>query len=217
MSPDLTHTIFYAIAAVCGIIWLIGTRYAVSRYKSPASQDPYRAMKADEDSHVTGEVTVNGDAARLEQKLVDAISALGSVGGGAFLKITDRSPGRIAFDRVAAGSPGFGAGEFLLEPDDDRVRIRYKIDFTRFTSIMRTITYFVCFVYGGAIVVGVPVLIWLYVVNTDDETVRWQVLQTAQMIHGVWPPFLLGFLAGRIRKMVVARFDTMLANLEHAS
>ena len=53
------------------------------------------------------------------------------------------------------------------------------------------------------------------IIPSPEEGVRWQVVQTIQVIHVLWPPFLLAFVARRRRAMVEARTGDMLANLAY--
>ena len=43
------------------------------------------------------------------------------------------------------------------------------------------------------------------------------VLQTFQMVHGVWPPFLVGGIAGALRRAAAQFFDSLVANVEHVT
>ena len=95
------------------------------------------------------------------------------------------------------------------------MRVRYAVSMKRFARIMKVVTYVVCFVWGGLWVIGVPVALWLLVVHHANAKVRWQTIQAVQMVHGVWPPFLVGFLAGRLRRMTMRFFETFLSNLKH--
>ena len=95
------------------------------------------------------------------------------------------------------------------------MRVRYALSMKRFARTMRIVTYVVCFGYGGLVIVLVPLLLWMYVVRSEDENVRGQVFQTLQMVHGVWPPFLVGALAGKLRRAAAGFFDTLLANVAH--
>ena len=42
-------------------------------------------------------------------------------------------------------------------------------------------------------------VIWYFVVNSPNPSVRWQVLQLLQLVHVIWPPFLVLYFyrAGR--------------------
>ena len=64
---------------------------------------------------------------------------------------------------------------------------------------------------------GVPVLVWHLAVTSDDPKTRWQTLQVVQMIHGVWPPFLMGYLVSKLARLTRGFFQTLVANLEHVA
>ena len=109
----------------------------------------------------------------------------------------------------------FDSGLITLRPDGGRVRVRYAVSMKRFARIMRVVTFLVCFVYGAIFVVGAPLLIWYLAVRGGSDAARRQVFQAFQMAHGVWPPFLVGFLAGHLRRTTARFFETLVSNVEH--
>lgn len=221
MTIEQTELIFYAIAGLMGLVWVVGTIYAMSRLgPRPPTEDvlEYRPDAADVDA-ITGEATVPGAPEEVSKKLAERLVAAGSLGGMSLLKITARTSSRISFERPrglgAGGLVVFDSGEITLAPEGERVRVRYLVRTRRFASIMRMITYLVSFVWGGLFVFGTPLLIWYLVVHSENENVRGQVWQTFQMVHGVWPPFLIGALSSRMRRVTANYFETLIANLEH--
>ena len=137
---------------------------------------------------------------------------------GAHVLGTGRTAEIVAFKRsMGPGGPAavFDEGLFRLRPEGGNVRVQYAVSTKHFSAIMKVVTYLVCFLWGSIWVIGVPVFIWLLVLHHEEENVRWQVIQTVQMVHGVWPPFLVGFLGGRLRRMTARFFETFLSNLQH--
>jgi hypothetical protein len=221
MSAETAERLFWAITVGMALIWLIGIRYALSRIGRPSEttedDDRYAAYAPEE---VTGEEIVTGRRDAVAKKLADRLAAGFGSQNASFLKITACSPERVAFEPMpGTPQPGLGisfqSGEMALRQQGDRVRIRYAINLQRYASIMRLVTYLVCFVYGGLFVIGAPLLIWFLVLRSNDPNLRWQVLQTFQMVHGVWPPFLVGGLYTRNRAAAGRYFQTLLANLEY--
>lgn len=213
MSHDGALTAFCAIAAGMGALWLWGTVYALSR---AARRRGARGDLADDGDVVTGELVARGEPDAVSRKLCDLLVSATQPSGAGAVRVAERTPERIVFDKVPGGAraPGlpFDAGVVTLEGRGDRLRLRYAVSMARSLRMMRLATYLVCFAYGGLFVAGTPLLIWFVVLGSDDPAVRWQVFQTAQMVHGVWPPFLVGFIAGRLRRATSGFFDALLAN-----
>lgn len=217
MPVETAEVIFLAIAVPMWAVWLFGTWFALSRVR--AAKVPEVLPDNPEARDVlTGEAEIKGDAETLSKKIAGELIGASSAGGMSGIRITERTAERIAFEKVkgvGGRMPAFDSGLVTLATEGDRVRVRYAVSQKRFVRIMRLVTYLVCFLYGGAIVTLVPILVWKYAVHGASAAARAQVLQTIQMAHGVWPPFLVGFLSGYLVKRATRFFDTLLANLEH--
>jgi hypothetical protein len=227
MELETARLIFYIITPVMFAICLAGTLYALSKLRRP--EGPYGpgdpAGQAGTDI-ITGETlikkAVEGGRESVSKKTAELL--LGAVGGAGqgLVKITERTSDRIVFEMARGTQAGYGrrspqamsAGLITLEDHEGGIRLRYAVDVSRFSRIMRLVTYLTCFLYGGAIVVAVPICMWIWVVNSEDPGVRVQAIQTAQMVHGVWPPFLMGFLTGRVRKTAAVAMGSLLANVK---
>ena len=224
MSAETAEILFFVITGVMGLVWLTATRFAFSRLRTRDRYEEYEDRRDDEydGEAIHGEVVVEGTREALSKKIAEQLAASSSVTGTFFLKITECTKDRVAFERTR-GAPGrhaqcaFRFGVILLKSEGNQVRLRYVIPIQRFLRIMKLVTYLVCFVYGGIFVFGTPILIWHLVVQSDDPKLRWQVLQTLQMVHGVWPPFLIGSVTGRLKGATAAYFDTLLQNLAHTA
>jgi len=221
MTVQTAQVLFLAIAGAMFVVWAVATRFAFSRlYPSRREGENYDPAAELDPELVRGEVELTGDRETLSRKIAERLAAATGIAGASFLRITSRTAERVAFERIPGATteragPAFVSGEVTLVPDGPRVRARYSLSLHRFARTMRLVTYLVCFVYGGLFVIGVPALVWLFVVHNEDERVRWQVFQTAQMIHGVWPPFLIGYLNDRLRRAAGAFLETLLSNLAH--
>ena len=221
MTVETTELVFFGIVAVMGLVWLLGAAFAFARLK-PRRRDERdtgysHEAGAEASDAVVGEATVEGDAEAVSKKIAEQLVAATSMGGASPLEITERTPELVAFKRsLGPGGPGavFDEGLFRLRPEGGKVRVQYAVSMKRFTRIMRVVTCLVCFLWGGLLVVAWPVFVWLFFVHSENEGTRWQVLQTFQMVHGVWPPFLVGFMGGRLRRMTATFFETFLSNLQ---
>ena len=218
MSVEIAEIVFFGIAALMGLVWLIGIRFAFSRLRARTYGREEDERPGEGDAGILeGEEVIEGAAGSLEKRIAERLAAAASPLGSPLVRITECTPRRIAFERVrgpsgsgrGVGFTPFSSGVITMTREGSRTRVRYEVSLPK----LRLVTYLVCFAYGGLFVIGVPVLIWLVVVHHEHQAVRWQVLQTFQMVHGVWPPFLIGCRSGRIRKATADFFDAMFANL----
>ncbi len=220
MSVQTAEIVFFAIAGVMAAVWLWGTLFAFRRLR-PQGRGEYDVAPSPEDdaaNTVIGEATIEGDAEAISKKIAEQLVAGTSMGGMSPLEITGRTAELVTFKRsMGPGGPAavFDEGLFRLKPEGNSVHVQYAVSMKRFATIMKVVTYLVCFVWGGIWAIGVPVFIWMYVVHNANEDVRWQTFQTLQMVHGVWPPFLVGFLGGKLRRMTSRFFEMFLSNLQH--
>lgn len=61
-----------------------------------------------------------------------------------------------------------------------------------------------------AAVVGIPAALWYFAAPSAAPGVRWQCVQVVQMVHVLWPPFLVYFLWKKQRDMAVASASNLL-------
>lgn len=215
---ETAKELFFAIAAPMWAMWLFGTWFAFSRLRAARAPE-ILADDPEARDVLTGEAELTGDAEAISKKIAEQIVAATSMGGMSGVRITERTSERVAFQKIKGvggnAAMAFDSGLVTLDAQGDKVRVRYAVSQKRFARIMRIVTYLVCFLYGGAAVVVWPMIVWVYFVNSEDAAMRHQFFQIIQMIHGVWPPFLVGFLSGRLRRATSGFFETLLANLEH--
>jgi hypothetical protein len=227
MSVETARVVFFAIVGVLGSIWILGLRFALARLRGaarPADETGRIADTLAEDGHSPATGTVEGsrliesDPNELARRITDRLAGAFSMGQNfqpVGLTIRESSPDRVVFERRGKGRGlvPWERGEFRLEREGAGTRVRYAASVGGVLRGLRIVTYLVCFLYGPLFVVGVPVILWIFVLHSEDPAVRNQTLQTLQMVHGVWPPFLMGFLLSRVRKQTAAFFDSFLENL----
>lgn len=66
---------------------------------------------------------------------------------------------------------------------------------------------------GALAVPGIYLLLRTFALPSDDPNVRGQVIQMAQCVHALWPPFLLAGLARGLRRGVGNEIERTLRNL----
>jgi hypothetical protein len=65
-----------------------------------------------------------------------------------------------------------------------------------------------------AVIAGVPYVLWNYVATSDSPGVRWQAVQVLQIVHVLWPPFMIYFMWKGIRRNVINSISNMLLRAE---
>ncbi|MBN1417600.1 MAG: hypothetical protein JXP34_02425 [Planctomycetes bacterium] len=226
MSVETAELIFYPTAILLAIVWLAGVRFALASLRPPRRREEERAFspaaEIDPDA-IEGDLVIEGEPEALARRLASQLAGSFAGAGSAVFpaKVTECTAERVTFERTPGGGRSglfsFDGGIVTFHREGERIRVRYAVSLRRSRRLFRILAYLVCFLYGGLFVIGCPILIWTLVLPSEDPGVRAQVIQTLQMVHGVWPPFLIGFVASRVRKMTAAYFETLLANLPYAA
>lgn len=81
---------------------------------------------------------------------------------------------------------------------------------------MRSISLGIIFLVGLPVMLLVGNLVWHFVLPSEYPAIRWQVLQTLQIAHALWPPFLVGAIYSIGRRQSKTYFSNLLSNLELA-
>lgn len=224
MSPELTQAVFFATMAVAILVWLVtlSLTLRIGQHQSPRDEFGPTDLEEIKRRFDTGIVTVPGTPATASKLLAKEILQTNRTLVGASYKIIDRSESHLHIEKigpVACNQPAgtyFSSASFVLQRHGDRATdILYRLDFTRLAMLMRRIALGLVFGVGLPVLVLVSSLIWTLVVNSPNPAVRWQVLQTMQVAHAMWPPFLpisIYALGCRTGKQWI---ETLIAPLEH--
>lgn len=120
--------------------------------------------------------------------------------------------------------PGVAAGALAQNPDRGAMlkcklthtmkgtRVAWAIDTKPLSGLLETVTH-VVLVLGVLALAAATVIFPLWVIPHPEPAVRWQVVQTVQVLHFQWPPIMLAFLARRRRLLVEARVGDLLSNM----
>ena len=225
MSTEAARLIFFATMAAGGLVWVISLIVALrlGREVEDAggwSSQRFSSPELDSTGPVeTGERIVRGDPEKLSKEIVRALLQ-GHLGGTSLFEVIERTARRVVLKKtgplVVNQPPGlyFSEAEFELDAlGGDKIRVRYTLGFARLARRMRGIALGIIGGIGLPVLVAVGVLIWIFVLQSDEETVRWQVLQTLHIGHALWPPFLFLWmhrLGRRHSKTFVANLLTTL-------
>jgi hypothetical protein len=224
MEETTAQIILYAFAAVEAIVWLAALVYLI---RSPSAGRSGVATNLDglagsdraPAGVVYGGADLNGAAEDLSKRAA-AIIAKESLGTLGQIKIEEQTDDTIRFERLALAPSGQSAwatlrrGEMHFTPAGaGRTRVEYLLEVSRGRGLL--LAAFLVQIAGLIALVTAALLMETYVVNNPDPEVRYQVIQMVQVVHFLWPPFLLAYLYRRSRRQAAAWFDTMVHNLTY--
>jgi hypothetical protein len=119
----------------------------------------------------------------------------------------------VGTDAALATRPDHGATlRCTLQRDGEGSRVSWVVDGRPVTQMFDTAMRAVL-ALGLCALVAAGVLVPALVISSSEPAVRWQVVQTIQIMHFLWPPFLIAFVARRRRAHVETRTADMLSNL----
>ena len=190
--------IFPLLAVPLALAWCVGMLLSLPR-RRPA----------------TGEVVVDGDPDELSRRLAGRLAAAG--GGLPALRVRTCTPDLIVADRPSVLPSALEHLEVRLAREGSAVRLRWTLDDPRLRRLQWGLALGAGLLWGGLFVIGTPVLVAALVLPSEDPAVRWQVIQTVQMIHGVWPPYLVALLFWILRQVARQAVSIRIANLPHGT
>jgi hypothetical protein len=72
-----------------------------------------------------------------------------------------------------------------------RIQVAYELDARPLQRRLGKIGLILVFAAGLPTLLTVGALIWYFVLPSQVPALRWQVFQTFQIVHALWPPFLV--------------------------
>ena len=221
MSEEIARAVVWTILFVALVVWMLGVRFVARvRRTSRQAAEPDRLNFEVEDApvdEIVGQTAIDQGPQDLAQKLARAlaqpqVSQLGAV------KVTSANDQGVTFEQV--------------ENLDARLPIRIRQGEVRFTPAEagRAVAHYRLRVdqgRGRLLAAGLVlaggfvgiVIAWFvmeqYVISNPDPAVRWQSLQSLQVVHLLWPPFALAAVYRASRTAAAARLEAMLGNLPH--
>ncbi len=210
MQPEPDLLPFYLVWLVIQLAGVTAWIFGLRSYR--------RTFGAGERGPERGSVTVPRPPETLCKEIAERLTEQ-STGLSVRILACDPSAVRVRLfpmassDAAMAQRPGDGAVlQCRLEPEGEGTHLTWTVDARPLNRLFRT---------GMKVILGLAFLALLFaavvmptlVIPSQEEALRWQVVQTMQVLHFLWPPFVLAFVANRRRAMVEARTGDMLANL----
>lgn len=100
---------------------------------------------------------------------------------------------------------------------NNSVEVRYRLGFGRLIPALRRIALAIILGIGLPVMVLVGTLIWLLVIPSAIPSVQWQVLQTLQISHALWPPYMFMGLYGLGKSRSKTWLENLITNLDAES
>ena len=221
MDSVTANQLFVSIMAIgCGV-WLWSLMRALRLGRSPRHPDRYAAEQPLEFDAETGELTVQGDCASLSEALVGSIRQRRNGLWESPLKVTEHSSERVTITRTGSLICNQPAGLYFSEVDfrfvplgAGTVRVSYCIGYARLVRLLKKIALWIILGLGLPVIVIVGLVVWVFVVHCESPIIRWQVLQTLQIIHVLWPPFLVLWFYTLGRRQTKVFVENLIKSLE---
>jgi len=211
MMEETATTIFAAILAGGVVIWLLALvlHRRVFRPVDPAEPQVLSY----------GEIMIEAPAAEVAEKSVATLrGGLPGIGPVLLEEANDRRiAGEVTMVAETRGatsrSPIGGGVRFLVElsPLGSGTAAVYRI-FGTGGGCLKTASALFVYLITPAVLAAAGYLVPTFILSNEEPMVRYQVFQTCQIIHFLWPPFLFLGLRRRAAKVVTRSLTTVLQN-----
>jgi hypothetical protein len=225
MDEQMAALVVIALTAVGAVAWLaaVATLMRAGRERRSSSSEFYQPyeIEATAGAHtIVGSAEVPGAPDELSAKLASAL-ARGGLGRLGPVKILAQDDREVLFESAGLGAAGASSPTSVMRRGRvrfERVGARSRVEYAVECSSPRVLLMLGwAFVFLGLLtLVAVPTIEFLYVVPNPNSAVRSQAVQTVQMCHVLWPPFLCAFLARQPAQLIRAEMDALVHNLPYA-
>ena len=222
MSPESASIVLYGVTAIALAVWLSAFEFLrrLGRNQSEAGREATERFTLDappEGQVITEGMELKGEPQKLSARLAavlarDGLSMFGPV------QLTTVNYSRVEFESM--GSPMGNRrssrirGEVEFRPSrGGMTEAIYLIEMPRSRGLMAA-AWVVQTIGLAAIVLG----FWAvktFVVDSPSAAVRAQAFQMVQVIHILWPPFLLGGLAVGPKRAARNQIHALVSNLPY--
>jgi hypothetical protein len=200
VDENVAKLIFAAIMGIGVAVWSLSLRKALRMGRAATQSDPFAPdddADASRDAAQSGTVALRGEPEALSKALLRALTQLHFGMFASIFKIKDCGDGRILLNKTGPLMCNLAPGLYFNEAEisfqrerDGTVQVTYYMGYGRLARLLRKIA--LCLILG----LGLPTLcivgtiVWLFVIPSPNPAVRWQVFQTLQIVHVLWPPFM---------------------------
>lgn len=208
IDPTTAQTILQTIAGIALVLWLAGCWFVASSRDAAAeeaSSGDWGTIGRRRPS-LQGSMNIEGEPNELARKaaVLVARGALGPV------KILEAKDSYLEFEGVPIRRVGWVALDFG-SGGAHRTQVTY-VASPRTGTALLTIAKILLIVGLAAVVVGFA-LLQRFAVNSPRPAIRGQVFQMIQVIHFLWPPWLLAGLHRAMRRNARMAVEAFVSNL----
>jgi hypothetical protein len=224
MNAEVARLIFIVIM-VCGVLiwlWSLQMALAIGRNKEHPDWRMLDEQPAQANSE-TGARTVYGSQETLSAALARSLVQLNVGTFGSLFEIVERTPERILLKKTGPLMCNQPAGLYFSEAEvtfeelaNGVTRVAYTLGYDRLARRVKQIALGIILGIGLPTLLIVGGLIWYFVLPSQNPAVQWQVVQTLQIAHALWPPFLFIWLYRAGRRQSKTYFSNLLSTLELA-
>ncbi len=223
MDEETAKTIVIGITAVGAVAWLAGVTVmlrATRERQAGASEaaEHFDVEGARPAGAIVGEADVEGQPEALAAKLAERLARNG-LGPFGPVKIVACDNREVAFEAAGSGlgaagygGSGFRRGRARFTGSGTRTRVDYVVE-TSSRPMVLLVLGWLALALGLTALVAAPWLEFTYVI--PDAKLRMQAIQTFQMVHFLWPPFLFAFLARQPARVLRAQMESLVHNLPY--
>ena len=152
----------------------------------------------------------------VEEAMESILRAL--VGGAQQFHVLDRGEDWVTFEpspvMPAQHNSTPATMTLRVEPATAGVTVHSETDFSKQQRNYLRVMGALVLVLEPAVICGAVALIWFLVVPNNHPAVRWQVMQTLQIGHVLWPPFLVNSLYKKSRRTSENSLNNLLIRFE---
>lgn len=235
MDPVVTKLVFAGIMSVAAVVWVISLRLALQlKALPPPDVDPFAPFTAEPTGATTSDIrssnlpaiqgqrTVQGSPESVSAALARAMAQTGYPGlFSRLFTIDEHTAQRLVIRKtgpLVCNQPTgmyFSELEFqFVSQGENRVLVTYQIGFKRLRRQLRRTALILILGVGLPVISILGSLIWLLVVSHPNPFVRWQVLQSLQAVHVLWPPFLVIYFYGAGRRHARTWVSNVLGSID---
>jgi len=220
----MARTVVIAITAVGAVAWLAALAVMVRatrerRATASEASEQFDVEGMPPAGTIVGSAELEGQPEVLSAKLAERLArdGLGFMGP---VKIVACDRREVVFEAAgqnlgaaAYGGSGFRRGRVRFAGSGTRTRVDYAVE-TSSRGIILLALGWLTLALGLMALVAAPWLEFAHVL--PNPNLRAQAVQTVQMVHFLWPPYLLAFLARQPARMIRAQMEALVHNLPYA-